>query len=394
MDCGTFSRYDMMKKIWRILSYIIVATLASVVSVALCNMEPLYQWSKLDQLAAIIESQFIGEADMKKAKDAAATAMVYSLGDRWSYYLSAEEYIAHLEQMNNAYVGIGITITAMEDGSGVEVLKVEPNGPAADAGIQVGDVIVGVEGQDAAGMDTTEMRNLVRGKEGTFVQLTVNRGGEVFDLSVERRKVETAVATGVMLEGNVGLVTITNFDSRCASESIAAIEDLIAQGAQALVFDVRNNPGGYKDELVKLLDYLLPEGDLFHSEDYSGKVEVDVSDAKCLEMPMAVVVNEDSYSAAEFFAAALNEYDWATVVGTQTVGKGYFQVTYMLNDGSAVGLSIGKYTTPMGVSLQEVGITPELVVDVDDETYFMIYAGMLAPEEDPQIQAAVTAILP
>ena len=384
----------MKKKIWKILSYIIVATLASVVSVAICNLEPIYQMSKLDQLAALIESQFIGDADMKKAKDAAAAAMVYSLDDRWSYYLTAEEYVAHMEQVNNAYVGIGVTITVMEDGSGVEVLKVEPNGPAADAGIQAGDVIVGVEGQDAAGMDTTEMRNLVRGKEGTFVKLTVNRDGEVFDLSVERRTVETAVATGVMLEGNVGLVTIANFDSRCASESIAAIEDLIAQGAQALVFDVRNNPGGYKDELVELLDYLLPEGDLFHSEDYSGKTEVDVSDAKCLEMPMAVLVNEDSYSAAEFFAAALAEYDWATVVGTQTVGKGYFQVTYMLMDGSAVGLSIGKYTTPKGVSLQEVGITPELVVDVDDETYFMIYAGMLAPEEDPQIQAAVNAILP
>ena len=145
---------------------------------------------------------------------------------------------------------------------------------------------------------------------------------------------------------------------------------------------------------MKLLDYLLPEGVLFRSEDYSGKEEVDKSDAKCLEMPMAVLVNEDSYSAAEFFAAAMAEYDWATVVGTQTVGKGYFQVTYMLSDGSAVGLSIGKYTTPEGVSLQEVGIVPEQVVEVDPETYYMIYAGMLPPEEDPQIQAAVAAVLP
>ena len=383
-----------MKLVWKILSYIAVATLASAVSVAMCTMEPMFQTCKLDQLASIIENQFIGEADMRKAKDAAATAMVDSLGDRWSYYMSAEDYIAHLEQVNNAYVGIGVTIVGAEDGSGVEILKVESNGPAADAGIQVGDLIVGVEGQDAAGLSTTELRELVRGEEGTFVLLTVKRDGEVFDLSVERRTVETAVATGVMLDGNVGLVTITNFDSRCASESIAAIEDLIAQGAQALVFDVRNNPGGYKDELVQLLDYLLPEGDLFHSEDYSGKTEVDVSDAACLEMPMAVLVNEDSYSAAEFFAAALAEYDWATVVGTQTVGKGYFQVTYMLMDGSAVGLSIGKYTTPKGVSLQEVGITPELVVEVDDATYYMIYAGMLDPGEDPQIQAAVAAILP
>ena len=394
MDCGTFSRYGMKSKIWKILSYIVVATLASVVSVAICTVEPVYQLSKLDQLAALIENRYIGEADMAKAKDAAASAMVDSLGDRWSYYLTAEEYLAHQEQMNNAYVGIGTTVSALADGSGIEILKVEPNGPAAEAGIQAGDVIVGVEGQDVTGMDTTELRNLVRGEEGTFVLLTLKRGEEVFDLSVERRTVETAVATGVMLDGNVGLVTITNFDSRCASESIAAIEDLIAQGAEALVFDVRNNPGGYKDELVKLLDYLLPEGVLFRSEDYNGKEEVDESDAACLEMPMAVLVNQDSYSAAEFFAAAMAEYDWATVVGTQTVGKGYFQVTYMLMDGSAVGLSIGKYTTPEGVSLQEVGIVPDQVVEVDAETYYKIYAGMLAPEEDPQIQAAVAAVLP
>ena len=380
--------------VWKILSYIVVATLASVVSIALCTLEPVYQVSKLDQLAALIESRFIGEADMGKAKDAAAAAMVNSLGDRWSYYLSAEEFLVQKERMDNSYVGIGVTIVGAEDGSGVEVLKVEDNSPALEAGIQVGDIIVGVEGQDVAGMDTTELRNLVRGEEGTFVLLTINRDGEVFDLSVERRTVETAVATGVMLPGNVGLVTIANFDSRCASESIAAIESLIEQGAQALILDVRNNPGGYKDELVWLLDYLLPEGPIFRSEDYKGEIVVDESDASCLEMPMAVLVNEDCYSAAEFFAAALAEYDWATVVGTHTVGKGYYQVPYTLMDGSAVGLSIGKYTTPKGISLEGVGITPEILVEVDAETYFKIYAGMVAPEEDPQIQAAVAAVLP
>ena len=384
----------MKRVILKILSYVLVAALASGASFGLAALGQVSKMDKLDQLSGLIENRYIEEVDMGKLEDAAAAAMVDALGDRWSYYLTAEEYLSHKEQMNNAYVGIGVTITASEDGSGVEILKVEPDGPGQEAGIQVGDHIVGVEGQSAAGMDTTELRNLVRGKEGTFVLLTINRGGEVFDLSVERRTVKTAVATGVMLPGNVGLVTITNFDSRCASESISAIEDLIEQGAQALVFDVRNNPGGYKDELVKLLDYLLPEGPLFRSEDYNGKVEVDESDADCLEMPMAVIVNEDSYSAAEFFAAALAEYEWATVVGTQTVGKGYFQVTFTLSDGSAVGLSIGKYTTPKGVSLQEVGITPEVLVDVDDETYFLIYAGMLAAGEDPQIQAAVDAVLP
>ena len=384
----------MKEKVLKVLSYILVAALASAVSCGLMAGALSKQSTKLNQLSQLIEERFIEDVDMTKAEDAAAKAMVEALGDRWSYYLSAEDYVAYMEQMNNAYVGIGITISGTEDGSGVEVLKVEPNAPALEAGIQVGDLIVGVEGQDAAGMTTTQMRNLVRGKAGTFVVLTINRAGEVFDLSVERRTVETAVATGVMLENNIGLVTIANFDSRCARESIAVIEDLMAQGAESLIFDVRNNPGGYKDELVKLLDYLLPEGPLFRSEDYQGKTQVDESDGKCLKIPMAVVVNKDSFSAAEFFAAALSEYDWATVVGTQTSGKGYFQVTYRLRDGSAVGLSIGKYSTPNGVSLQDTGITPDIVTEVDQKTAYQIYAGLLDPEEDPQIQAAVKELLP
>ena len=383
----------MKDKILKVLSYVLVAAMASAVSCGLMAGELNKQNTKLNQLSQLIEERFIEDVDMSKAEDAAAAAMVDALGDKWSYYLTAEEYVTHMEQMNNAYVGIGITISGSEDGSGVEVLKVESNGPAQDAGIQVGDLIVGVEGQDVSEMTTTQMRNLVRGKEGTFVVLTISRAGETFDLSVERRTVETAVASGQMLENNVGLVTIYNFDSRCASESIAAIEDLLAQGAEGLIFDVRNNPGGYKDEMVKLLDYLLPEGPLFRSEDYKGQTQVDESDATSLEIPMAVVVNEGSFSAAELFAAALSEYDWATIVGTKTSGKGYFQVTYQLRDGSAVGLSIGKYTTPNGVSLQDVGIVPDVVADVDEETAYRIYAGILAPEEDSQIQAAVTALL-
>ena len=384
----------MKKKILRVLSYVLVAALASAVSCGLMAREVDEQNTKLNQLSRLIEERFIEDVDMAQAEDAAAAAMVASLGDRWSYYLTADEYVSHMEQMNNAYVGIGVTISGTEDGAGVEVLKVEPSGPAAEAGIQVGDVIVGVEGQNVAGMTTAELRNLVRGEEGTFVMLTVNRAGETIEASVERRTVQTAVATGQMLDNQIGLVTIANFDSRCASESIAAIEGLIEQGVEGLIFDVRNNPGGYKDELVKLLDYLLPEGPLFRSEDYQGTVLVDESDEKCLEIPMAVLVNEESYSAAEFFAAALSEYHWATVVGTQTSGKGYFQVTYRLDDGSAVGLSIGKYTTPNGVSLQAVGIIPDLVTEVDENTDYQIYAGILTPEEDPQIQAAVKAILP
>lgn len=385
----------MSKKIIRLLSYILVAALASVLTLqfGFPRTETAAQSpSKLDALADLIEEQYIGEADRTAMEDAAAAAMVESLGDRWSYYIPASEYAAYREQAENAYVGVGITIMVQEDESGFLITVVNEGGPAEEAGLKVGDVIIGVEGQSVEGMSTTDARNLVRGKEGTFVKMTILRDGEELTLDVERRQVQTTVATYELLEDNIGLVTIVNFDARCADETIAAIEALLEQGAEKLIFDVRFNPGGYASELVKVLNYLLPEGELFRTVNYQGKETVDRSDAKCLEIPMAVLVNADSYSAAEFFAAALSEYEAAIVVGEQTSGKGYYQVTYSLPDGSAVGLSIGKYYTPKGVSLEGVGITPDVVVPVDDETAAAIYAGTLDPMEDPQILRAIQSL--
>ena len=379
-------------KFQKVVSYILVAALASALTLAVSSrVSGSLGESKLDQLEDLIEERFIGDSDRTAMEDAAAEAMVDSLGDRWSHYIQASEYEAYREQAENSYVGIGVTIQPEENG-GYEVTKVAPGGPAEEAGILAGDVIRGVEGADIREMTTGEVRELVRGETGTFVVLNILRDGKTMDISVERRQIETQVAAAQLLEPGIGLVTIVNFDSRCAQETIAAIEELLGQGAEKLIFDVRNNPGGYKDELVKVLDYLLPEGPLFRSEDYRGRVEVDTSDAACLEVPMAVLVNGESYSAAEFFAAALREYDAAVIVGEKTCGKGYFQVTYELKDGSAVGLSIGKYTTPNEVSLAGVGIEPDITVEVDEETDYQVYAGLLDPEEDPQIQAAVNAL--
>lgn len=379
----------MKEKILRIGSYVLVAALAAAVTLALVGGEGP---SKLDELEALIQERFIGEADMEAIEDAAADTMIAATGDRWSYYIPASEYAAYQEQMANSYVGVGITIQVTEDDSGFLVTEVVSGGPAEEAGMMVEDLLIMVEDVDVRGMSTSEVRDLVRGEEGTSVKLTVMRKGEHKVLSVERRQVQTPVATYEMLESNVGLVTIENFDSRCAEETIAAIETLLSNGAEKLIFDVRNNPGGYASELVKVLDYLLPEGDLFRTVRYDGKENVDTSDADCLEVPMAVLVNDGSYSAAEFFAAALSEYEAAIVVGEPTVGKGYFQTTYQLSDGSAVSLSIGKYFTPKGVSLAEEGVTPDVVMTVDEETDLAIYYGTLTPEEDPQIQAALKAL--
>ena len=379
-----------MKKIWQALSYVLVAALATVITLAATSgSEP---QSKLDQLEELIDERFIGEVDQAAIEDAAARAMVDALGDRWSYYLSAQEYQDYKEQMANSYVGIGITIQVTEDGKGYLITKVNEGGPAEAAGLLPGDRMVAVAGQSVLDKDTTETRDLVRGKEGTFVDITVVRNGEEMTFPVERKQVQTPVATAKLLDNHVGLITIVNFDSRCADETIDAIEEMLDQGADALIFDVRFNPGGYAKELVKVLDYLLPKGDLFRTVNYKGDVSVDTSDAKCLEIPMAVLVNGSSYSAAEFFAVALSEYEAAVVVGEKTCGKGYYQVTMELNDGSAVGLSIGEYFTPKGENLAGIGITPDVEIPVDEETAAAIYAGNLDPMADPQIQAALEAL--
>ena len=377
-----------MKIFLRILSYVTTALAACAVTLFFFARS-LSGSAKLDQVRYLIENCFIEEADLSAVDDAGAAAMVASLGDRWSYYLTAQEYADHKEQVENAYVGIGITIAPTEDDQGFEIINVQPGGSAYDAGILPGDIIVSAQGQSTQGMTTSDLRDIVRGPEGTTVELELLRGEEILSFQVERKQILTPVVTSELLEGNIGLVTIANFDERCAQESIAAIESLRAQGAAALIFDVRYNPGGYATELVKLLDYLLPEGELFRTVDYAGKEQVDYSDEAHLDMPMAVVCNQDSYSAAEFFPAAIQEYGAGTVVGTPTCGKGYFQYTYELSDGSAVGLSAGKYFTPSGRSLAGEGIQPDVLVEMDEETEAALYYGTLSPQEDPQIQRAV-----
>ena len=381
-----------MKNVQKFLTYVLVAVVSSVVTMCLFGGTGTDEYNKLADMEQLIETYFIGDVDHAAMEDATATAMVGALGDKWSHYMPAEVYKAYTEQMQNGYVGVGITITPATDQKGFLVTEVNAGGAAEEAGMIVGDVIIAIEGQTAEGMTTTQARDLVRGKEGTQVKLTINRGGEIMELYATRKMVETPVVEAQLLDDGVGLLTIYNFDDRCAKESIAAIENLIEQGASALIFDVRGNPGGYKEELVELLDYLLPKGVIFRSEYYTGEVEVEESDKAYLDMPMAVLVDGNTYSAAEFFAAALDEYDAAIVAGQPTSGKGYFQTTFELNDGSAVSLSIGKYTTPKGVSLAETGVIPEVQVDIDEDTTRQIYAGTMTPEEDPQIQAAVEAL--
>lgn len=347
---------------------------------------------KADEIMAYLENFFIDEYDEEALGDAAAAALVEATGDEWSYYLPAEQYRNYEELMQNAYVGIGVTLAPDKEAEGFRIDEVTEGGPAQEAGIQVGDILVSVEGQSTKELDISGIRELVRGEEGTSVRLGFRRGEEEFELNVERRSIPTEVASCEMLEDGIGYIQIRNFDERCAEETLACLEELLAANAKAIIFDVRFNGGGYKDQLVKVLDRLLPEGELFRSVDFSGEEEIDYSDAECLSLPMAVLVNEETYSAAEFFAAALQEYEAAVIVGVQTYGKGNFQSAFQLSDGSLINISIGKYYTPKGRSLTETGVVPDVEADLSDEAYAALYNETLAKEDDAQLQAALDAM--
>lgn len=381
----------MKKKVLIVLSYVLVAALAC--GATLFFVYASTDYNKLEDLENLILTSFAGDADKTKIEDAAADAMVNAMGDRWSYYIPAAELPSFLENSENAYVGIGVTVQATEDNSGLMVIAVQPGGPAEEAGVQVGDVIIQVDGESAQDRTVTEISAMIKGEEGTVVSITVLRSGEGITMSMTRKRMETTVASSKLLNEHVGLVTIQNFDERCADETIAAIKALLNQGADMLLFDVRNNPGGYVDELTKVLDYLLPEGNLIRTVGTDGSDETVTSDADCVKVPMAVLVNENTYSAAELFAVDLSEYGVARIFGQKTSGKGFFQQVFQFSDGSAVGISVGRYYTSQGNNLEGIGLTPDEEIKLDDESEVLLYNGMLEPENDAQLQAAMSYLM-
>lgn len=337
----------------------------------------------------LIRTSFVGEYEESDVIDNAMAGMIAGTGDRWSYYLSPESYQAEMEHRANAYVGIGVTVDYSRE-EGLSIVGVTAGGPAEEAGLQPGELITAVDGVSAAGEGREEAMDLIQGEEGTTVVLTVqDEAGTEREVTVERRNIESDPVSYEMLEGDVGYVQISNFFSRSADGLKAAVDDLQSRGARALVFDVRNNGGGYLDELTAMLDYLLDEGPILQTRSHTGAEEVVESDAACVDLPMAVLVNADTYSAAEIFAGELQERGVGVIVGVPTSGKGYSQQTFLLPNGGAVGLSTAAYFTGEGVSLIGTGLTLDREVALTEEQAAQLAAGTLEHGEDPQLQAAL-----
>ena len=339
------------------------------------------QAMKYLEIKNVIDEKYVGTVNEESVSAAAFDAMVSALGDQWSYYMSPSEYSAYKLYSANQYVGLGVQVDKDAETGGLKITGVNSGTPADNAGLEVGDIILAVAGTDITGMTVGDARSFISSNLGESVKLKIrDKDGNESELSVNCELIYTSPVTYRMLSGSIGYVQILNFDSGAADAAVKAIETLLGQGALGFVFDVRTNPGGLLSELTALLDYLLPSGNIFISVDKAGNQTPTESDSVCLDMPMAVLVNADTYSAAEFFAAALQDYNWAEIVGERTTGKSRSQQTIELSDGSAVHLSTARYLTPAGIDLAEQGgLIPDQEV-------------ALTATGDAQLNAALSAV--
>lgn len=311
------------------------------------------------EIKDVVEEQYIDEVSRQTLGDYAAAAMVSGLADSWSYYMSADEYKTYQLNSANEYSGIGMSIMKQDDGS-FQVVSVNADSPAGLAGLGAGDVISSVDGEDITNMSLDEARKLIRSKMNGKFTLGLGRKNSI---EVDCSGVYQSAVNYRLEKTEAGYVQILNFEAGSGEDAIAAVEDLLNQGAVALCIDLRGNPGGLDTECAKFLDYLLPNGTLFIETDKQGNEKVTTSDGMCIQLPMCVLVNAETFGEAEVCAAVLQEYQWATVLGEATTGKTRTQETIPLEDGSALRLSTGTYLTGNRTDISaKGGVVPDLIL--------------------------------
>lgn len=346
---------------------------------------------KLETLEALIEKEYLEEEDEEQMAEGLYTGLIAGLGDVYSRYYTAEEYRSISASNEGTYVGIGVVIQANTEG-GVQIVECYEGGPAELAGLIVGDIISAIDDTDIMEMEITDVAALLQDEEKETALLTVHRKGveEVLQIEVEITDVELPSVFAEMLDEQVGYIRITEFSGMTPQQYHTAFSDLTEQGMEMLVIDLRDNPGGVMSSVCEVLNEILPEGLIVYTEDKYGNRQEEYADVEqVLEMPLAVLVNESSASAAEIFAGAVQDHGVGTIVGTTTYGKGVVQNLHKLTDGSAVKLTSARYYTPNGNSIDQVGIQPDVEVKLDAA---LLNKEEYSHEEDNQLQKALEIV--
>lgn len=316
------------------------------------------------EIKDIVDEKYIDPVDRSSMGYSAAAAMVSGLGDSWSTFMSPDEYKAYQLSSTNDYADIGMTLLKDENNGGFQVLSVSADSPAASAkpsALGVGMIITAVDGEKIGSYSLDDVRTLIRSKlNGKFV-LEISGGTEY--LTVDCTGVSAGSVNYRLEKTGAGYVQIKNFEAGSGQLAMDAIEDLLSQGAAALVIDLRGNSGGLTSEIASLLDYLLPKGRIFSEADKNGDQVVTESDGMCIQLPMCVLINGETFREAELCAAVLQEFGWASILGEPTTGNTRTQEIIKLEDGSALRLSTRSYLTANGVDIaKKGGVVPDMIV--------------------------------
>ena len=346
---------------------------------------------KLNEVKRCVDANFVGDYDTDALVDGAVEGYITALGDKWSYYLTAEEYEATASNLSGGFTGIGVRVSYEVEADAMKIAEVYKDSPAASAGLLAEDEIIAVDGNTVKSVGYDGARSLLQGETGTPVQITVRRGDETLDFMLTRAYVREENVISTMLDGKIAYIRIKEYADGVDSEFEKQLSEMIDDGAKSFVFDMRNNGGGKLSVLLNILDRLLPEGVIFISEDRSGSREEFNSDSEHLSAPMTVLINKNTYSAAEYFAAVLQESGKATVVGEKTTGKGYGQATVELSDGSALVISTIRYFTPKNRSLAATGCVPNETVMLEDTS--ILSSNRVDLERDSQLRKACDLLL-
>lgn len=334
--------------------------------------------SKLNALDSLMDYFYFEDVDEEEAKSNIFKGYLESFGDKYTAYYTPEEYKMLVESTTGTFYGIGAVCQKQEDGT-IKVADAYEDAPAYKAGIRTGDLISKVDGTDIREMDLNTAVAMIKGDIGTTVTLEIIRDGQTFSVTVTRDKVSAKTVDYEMQENNIGYIYVSQFDDVTTEQFKNAVDDLTNQGMKSLIIDIRSNPGGMLSTVVDMLDYILPDGLLVYTEDKSGKrTEYSGNNSAELSVPLAVLVDENSASASEIFAGAVQDYEKGAIIGTQTFGKGIVQTIRPLTDGSAVKFTIAKYFTPLGQDIHGKGVTPDQIVEYNSDT-----------ETDEQLDAAI-----
>ncbi len=350
--------------------------------------------AKINELKAYIDLYYYEDDDIDEdtLRDSLYAGLIDGIGDKYSVYYNAQEYEDLKISTTGEYYGIGAGLKQDPDTMVVTISKVYEGTPSEEAGLMADDIITSVDGTDATTMEVSDLVQLIRGEEGTTVHLEILRPstGETLSFDVERANVQLPSVTYEMLNDKVGYIYLQQFESGTADQFETAVNELTEQGMEALVLDVRYNPGGMVTSVVQILDDILPEGTVVYTEDKNGNRQDYTSDAEhYMDIPIAVLINGDSASASEILAGAIKDYNYGTLIGTTTFGKGIVQSIFDLEDGDALKLTTAKYFTPNGNYIHGVGIDPDIELEYEytgdaDADYDKAY--------DNQIQKAIEVL--